>query len=126
MQLLFATSDEAPGECGLGVFAGHVARIAGDVRDVESGARLKVPHMGWNEVTGRHPILPSTGWFYFVHSYVCVPEDDALTVATADYGVPLCAAVARGPLFACQFHPEKSQDAGARVLERFLAGPPWS
>ena len=120
MQALFDSSEEAPGAKGLGVFEGQVRRLADDLEDAsEPGRRLKVPHMGWNEVEGSHPLV-SGGWFYFVHSYVCVPEDPSLTVLTARYGEPFCAAVARGPLFACQFHPEKSQHAGAALLARFM------
>lgn len=120
MQALFERSAEAPDVRGLGLLAGEVRRFAGDLRDPATGARLKVPHMGWNEITGRHPLLPERGWFYFVHSYYCAPSDESLTVATADYGGPFCAAVARGELFACQFHPEKSHDEGAHLVERFL------
>jgi len=125
MQALFESSAEAPGAAGLGVFEGTVDLLApGDDPD-EPGRRLKVPHMGWNEVDGAHPLLPERDWFYFVHSYACVPADPSIVVGTAQYGGPVCAAVARGHVFACQFHPEKSQRAGAALLERFLEGR-WS
>jgi len=81
-----------------------------------------VPHMGWNEVRGTHPLLPKSDWFYFVHSYRCVPDDPELVVGVADYGQEICAAVARDNIFACQFHPEKSQQAGAAMLTRFVEG----
>lgn len=126
MQALFAQSDEAPGERGLALFEGHVRRFAPGRVDAGSGRVLKVPHMGWNEVEADHPGLPSREWFYFVHSYHCVPEADAVTVARADYGGPFCAAVARDNVLACQFHPEKSHRAGQRVLESFLLEAPWS
>ena len=74
-------------------------------------------------LTRETPLLDEGGWYYFVHSYCCVPSDPAVTVATADYGGAFCAAVQRGPLFACQFHPEKSQRRGAKLLESFLR---WS
>lgn len=122
MQLLFEGSEEAPGAAGLGVFKGMVRRFDRELHDPATGARLKVPHMGWNEVTARHPLLPERGWFYFVHSYYCVPDDSSLTVATTNYGGELCTAVARDNVFACQFHPEKSQDEGLHMLERFVAG----
>jgi glutamine amidotransferase len=135
MQVLFDGSDEAPGCAGLGWFSGHVARLPAGMRDPESGERLKVPHVGWNEVRrvagprGLHPGLPERAWFYFVHSYHCVPRDPTIVVATATYGLELCVAVARDHVLAVQFHPEKSQDAGARVLEWFVCGAsgerPW-
>ena len=119
MQVLFDSSDESPGDPGLGLWRGRVVRFADDLRGPD-GERLKVPHMGWNVVDGSHAILPPRDWFYFVHSYYCVPEDPSLVVGAADYGARFCAAVARDNVFACQFHPEKSQHAGERVLARFL------
>lgn len=121
MQLLFESSDEAPGHAGLGAIEGHVRRFPHDLRDAD-GSRLKVPHMTWSPIalTRPTPLLDEGGWYYFVHSYCCVPNDPTLTVATADYGDSFCAAVQRGPLFACQFHPEKSQRRGAKLLESFL------
>jgi glutamine amidotransferase len=119
MQILFESSEEAPGQRGLGFFRGHVRRFASDL-SAPTGDRLKVPHMGWSEVTSAHPFLAGSPWLYFVHSYHCVPEDPSIVAATADYGGPFCAAVARGNVFACQFHPEKSQHAGAALLSRFV------
>jgi len=119
MQVLFDSSDESPGDSGLGLWRGRVVRFPGDLRGPD-GERLKVPHMGWNVVEGHHALLPREGWFYFVHSYYCVPEDESLVVGTADYGGRFCAATARDNVFACQFHPEKSQHAGEQVLARFL------
>lgn len=124
MQLLFETSEEAPEERGLGLFPGHVVRFAADLEDPETGARLKVPHMGWNQVRGEHRLLPPDAWLYFVHSYHCVPETSSSTptptVGVADYGAEFCAAVARDNVFACQFHPEKSHHEGEFVVRRFL------
>ncbi len=123
MQLLFDSSEEAPGVPGLSVLPGTVRRFASGMIDPdEPGRRLKVPHMGWSEVEGAHPLLPERDYFYFVHSYYCAPADHALTVGVARYGGPFCAAIARGALFACQFHAEKSQAAGARLLAGFLGG----
>lgn len=123
MQLLFESSEEAPGVRGLGVLRGTVRRFASDLVDPdEPGRRLKVPHMGWSEVEGAHALLPERGYFYFVHSYYCEPADASIEAGSADYGGRFCAAVARGALFACQFHPEKSQAAGARLLARFVGG----
>lgn len=121
MQILFESSEEAPG-AGLGVLAGHVLRFPSTMRDPDTQARLKVPHMGWNEVEGSHPLLEPRAYFYFVHSFYCAPADDSLTVGRTHYGIPFCAAVARGNVFACQFHPEKSQEEGHRLLSKFLGG----
>jgi glutamine amidotransferase len=126
MQVLFETSEEASGARGLGVLGGTVRRFASQMVDPDAPSRrLKVPHVGWNEVEGAHPLLPEREHFYFAHSYYCVPDDASVVVATAVYGVRFAAAVARGALFACQFHPEKSQRAGAALLTRFVEGT-WS
>lgn len=116
LQLLFERGHEGGSFEGLGILPGEVIRF-------ERDAPLKVPHMGWNRVrcTGRS--LLSDGfddaYFYFVHSYYVVPADPKLAVMTCDYGEPFCAMVARKQLFATQFHPEKSQGNGLRLLERF-------
>lgn len=118
LQLLFDTGWEGGRHEGLGLLAGDVARF-----DLAAG--YKVPHMGWNTVTWRPGACPSGcadgEHFYFVHSYHARPADESVVAAVADYGGPLCAAVARGRLFATQFHPEKSQTAGLRLLQAFLA-----
>jgi glutamine amidotransferase len=119
MQILFESSEEAPG-AGLGVLRGHVKRFSSDMRDPDTGARLKVPHMGWNQVEGSHALLEPRAHFYFVHSFYCAPEDQSLTVGLTHYGIPFCAAVAKDNVFACQFHPEKSQEEGHRLLSRFV------
>ncbi|MGZ8631641.1 MAG: imidazole glycerol phosphate synthase subunit HisH [Actinomycetota bacterium] len=113
MQVLFDGSDE-DGEPGLGLLAGRVERLPDDV---------KVPHMGWNTVTfdGAHPYfegLDDDTRFYFVHSYA--PPVGETTVATTTYGTPFAAAVALDNVFATQFHPEKSGEAGLHVYERFV------
>ncbi|MBX3247327.1 MAG: imidazole glycerol phosphate synthase subunit HisH [Myxococcales bacterium] len=124
MQLLFEGSEEAPGAPGLGVFAGSVRRFPRDLRDA-AGRRLKVPHMGWRPLVCTRPsaLVEDGAWMYFVHSYHCVPTDPSLTVAHAEHGGAFCAAVERDHVFACQFHPEKSQRRGARLLEAFVR---WS
>lgn len=114
MQVLFDASEESPGHAGLGVIAGQVRRLQ------PGEASLKVPHMGWNRVQSRTSLIDNDRWFYFVHSYHCVPDDPGVGVATAQYGFPLVAAVRRGSVFACQFHPEKSQDAGEAVFTHFF------
>src|SRR5258708_1579919 len=110
---------------GLGVCGGHVARLGGGT-DATTGAPLKIPHVGWNaaEPAGgeaRGLLEGAPRHFYFVHSYVVVPRDPSLVVATTEYGERFASAVARDNVFACQFHPEKSQRAGLALLERFLA-----
>jgi glutamine amidotransferase len=115
MQLLFDESEEAPGAKGLGVFEGRVVRFA-----QPEGSGLKVPHMGWNLVLGSHAALPASAYFYFVHSFHCVPSDRTLVVGETTHGVHFASAVARDNVIACQFHPEKSQDAGESVLCAFM------
>jgi imidazole glycerol-phosphate synthase subunit HisH len=124
-QVLFGSSEEAAGCRGLGVLGGDVVRLHDGV-DPATGGRLKIPHVGWNEVTpeGGHPGLLARDrqYFSFMHSFVPVPHDPSVVAGTTDYGGErFVSAVARGNLFACQFHPEKSQRAGIALLERFLA-----
>lgn len=123
MQALLEGSEENEGTPGMGVVAGRVVRFAAPA---EAGARerLKIPHMGWNRVhqTRSHPLwadIPQDSYFYFVHSYYVEPRDDELVAGTADYGVAFAAALARDNIFAVQFHPEKSQQAGLRLLANF-------
>jgi len=117
-QLLFEQSEESPGCRGLGVLEGRVKRLPS--RD------LKIPHMGWNSAELREPEttpwqgLGSEPYFYFVHSYHPVPADRTLVAAETDYDGRFASAVQRGGLVATQFHPEKSQKAGLRLLENFL------
>ena len=123
LQLLFDESDEHGVTAGFGLMRGRVERFA--ERD-PSGERLRVPHIGWNTVRweGQHPMLeglPESGVYYFVHSYRAVPTQPADGVGTVDYGGPFAAAVARDNVFAVQFHPEKSQNAGKRLLDAFAA-----
>jgi len=125
MQALFESSEEAPGQKGLGIFPGTVQRFASDLRDTQ-GRRLKVPHIGWNQIESAHPVFENGEWYYFVHSYYCVPRDESLVAATTDYGRPFCSAIAQDNVLACQFHPEKSQHAGARLIARFLGDVTWS
>lgn len=119
MQVLFEASEEAPGARGLAWLRGDVRRFPRDHRS-PAGERLKVPHMGWNRVRGAHPFLPDGEWYYFTHSYHAVPVDPSVVVGTAEYGYPFAAAVAFENVFACQFHPEKSQGAGERLLTKFM------
>lgn len=124
LQFLFDESDEHGPVPGLGIVRGRVERIA-----AQPG--LKVPHIGWNRVEQVKPdplvgdlaaAEPGDDYFYFVHSYVAVPADHDCVVLRADYGGELVAAIRVDNVFACQFHPEKSQAAGLALLERFVAG----
>jgi glutamine amidotransferase len=124
LQVLFESSDEAPGCAGLGALAGRVVKLGAGV-DAVTGASLKIPHTGWNqaEPTGNRGLLRAGApeHFYFVHSFVVAPSDPTVVAATTEYGERFVSAVAYGNVFACQFHPEKSQRAGLALLERFLA-----
>jgi glutamine amidotransferase len=127
-QMLFDWSDEG-GVPGLGVFAGKVVRFPEAKMLANDGTRLKVPHMGWNEVrqVRSHPLwngIADGERFYFVHSYYVAPVDAALTTGECIYGVPFTAAVARDNIFAIQCHPEKSAAAGLRLLENFVRWNP--
>lgn len=122
LQILFDASAEADGVAGLGHFGGRVERLTPD--------GVKIPHMGHNQlepVGAGHPLLDAAGgrgaWVYYVHSYHAVPRDPALILATSDHGPHrITAAVGRDNVFAVQFHPEKSQDAGLALLAAFVAG----
>lgn len=128
LQVLFASSEEAPGCGGLGVVEGRVVRLRGGF-DAATGAKLEVPHVGWNTVRasetrrGLLQLLPERPprYFYFVHSYVVVPADAGIVAGTTEHGERFVSAVAFGNVFACQFHPEKSAREGLALLERFLA-----
>ncbi len=113
LQLLFEESDESPGVRGLGVFRGRVVRIP------DRG--LKIPHMGWNDITlaKESRILTGNPFVYFVHSYYVTTPDTEIVSAYAEYGERLAVAVERGSVFAVQFHPEKSGEAGMAILKRF-------
>jgi glutamine amidotransferase len=116
MQILFEESEEAPGVEGMGVIKGRVSRFTGNV---------KVPHMGWNsiEIVKRHPMFEGVeegSHFYFVHSFFCRPEKEGVTATKTTYGVEFASSVLRGKVFACQFHPEKSQRIGLLLLQNFI------
>jgi imidazole glycerol-phosphate synthase subunit HisH len=118
LQLLFDESEESPGTPGLGILPGRVVRFPDD------GLR-KVPHMGWNTVrkVADAPALCNIAdgtYFYFVHSYYVQPADESIDALRCDYGVEFTAAVWKDNLFATQFHPEKSQSDGMKLLQGFL------
>jgi glutamine amidotransferase len=128
-QALLDFSEENGGVAGLGIVSGRVVRFENDLRDPATGERLKIPHMGWNQVhqTVDHPLwagIPQDSRFYFVHSYYLQPADAALTAGTTRYGIEFTSAIARANLFAVQFHPEKSAQAGLRLLSNFVTWNP--
>ena len=123
LQVLMGFSEENGGTKLLGLLEGDVRRFSNGMES--AGLRLKIPQMGWNQVhqRGDHPLwkgIPQASRFYFVHSYFVVPEDRDLVAGTTEYGVTFASAVARGNLFATQFHPEKSADVGLKLLENFV------
>lgn len=123
LQLLFEIGHEGGEHTGLGVLPGSVERFSGDL--FASGQGLKVPHMGWNQVRPLKPGCPllegisADDYFYFVHSYYAQPSDSTACWLNCEYGHSFCAAIWRDNLFATQFHPEKSQAVGLRLLENF-------
>ena len=117
LQLLFDKGYEDGEHEGLSVLAGEVVRF-------DLPREYKVPHMGWNEAIIRKPSPILAGieegtHFYFVHSYYVVPQDESIIAIEATYHRPFCAAISRGNLFATQFHPEKSQNEGLKLLKNF-------
>lgn len=135
MQLLFESSDELGDTAGLGLLPGHVTKI----KRQEAGSKtqqpfhvtrdtqhtLKIPHVGWNQLdlVRAHPLVSgveSGAYAYFVHSYAVYPEHGDIVIATTEYGGPFASMVSRGHICGLQFHPEKSQAVGLRLLQNFL------
>jgi imidazole glycerol-phosphate synthase subunit HisH len=128
MQALLEESEENGGTRCLGLIPGRVVRFPEPLTDA-SGVPLKVPHMGWNRVhpASPHPIwegIEADRWFYFVHSYHAVPADARAVAARTDYPTAFASAIAAGNVVAVQFHPEKSQADGLRLLANFLRWHP--
>jgi glutamine amidotransferase len=128
LQMLFEHSEEGD-VAGLGVFPGRVRRFPGDKMFAPNGDKLKVPHMGWNEViqSRSHALwydIDDGTRFYFVHSYYVDPVDRACVVGTTNYGMPFTSAVAHDNIFALQCHPEKSAQAGLALLSNFIQWKP--
>jgi glutamine amidotransferase len=123
MQALLTDSAENGHTDGLNVFAGHVVRFPVDLAD-DQGTRLKIPHMGWNQVRQQpHPLwqgIAQDSRFYFVHSYYAQPHDTSIVAANTSYPAPFACALAQDNVFAVQFHPEKSQAVGLQLLNNFL------
>ena len=126
LQMLFEHSTEGDVD-GLGILYGKVARFATNMHDAQNN-KLKVPHMGWNQVHHvNHPLwdgIEQDARFYFVHSYYVQPQDASLVQATSKYSQSFVCAVAKDNLFGVQFHPEKSHTAGLKLLQNFVQWNP--
>jgi glutamine amidotransferase len=128
LQLLFEHSEEGDA-AGLGILPGKVVRFtASDMHDA-TGAKLKVPHMGWNEVyhSQAHPLwnkIEDGARFYYVHSYFVVPDEPAIEAGYTEYPKRFTCAVAKDNIFAVQFHPEKSHRDGLQLLSNFVQWAP--
>ena len=119
LQLLFESSEEAPGVSGLEILKGKILKIP-------ENDKLKIPHMGWNSLhfqnEGRlFANIPENSYVYFVHSYYLQAEDEHIVKATTDYSTCIHASVEKDNVFACQFHPEKSSDVGLAILKNFAS-----
>ncbi len=128
LQMLFERSEEG-NTPGLGLLPGAVRRFPAARMIDAAGAKLKVPHMGWNEVTQglRHPLwqgIPDRSRFYFVHSYFPEPAEEGIVAGWSEYPFRFACAAARENLFAVQFHPEKSHTAGLQLLKNFVGWQP--
>ncbi|MCK9989750.1 MAG: imidazole glycerol phosphate synthase subunit HisH [Rugosibacter sp.] len=130
LQMLFGHAEEG-NIMGLGILPGTVPRFPAAAMVATDGARLKVPHMGWNQVKQvgayPHPLwqgIEDEARFYFVHSYYVLPEDPLVAVGVTNYGIAFTSAIARDNIFAVQFHPEKSAEAGLRLLKNFIQWQP--
>lgn len=124
LQLLFTESEEFGRHQGLNVIQGKVKRFPPGLGAIGAGAHLKVPHMGWNEVRVTQAAPPLKGieagaHLYFVHSYYVEPQDGGVVSTMTDYGMPFVSSIWRDNVFACQFHPEKSQAVGLRMIRNF-------
>lgn len=118
LQLLFERSDESPGVEGLGILKGEILRIP-------DAPGLKIPHMGWNDLTFDHPGrlfagIPEHTYVYFVHSYYLRAGEESMVTASTCYSTRIHASVEQGNVFACQFHPEKSGSWGMKLLDNFI------
>lgn len=119
MQFIFDYGEEMGNHAGLGLLPGYVTRFP-------AFTDLKVPHTGWNQLSPTRPSdlltdLHDDAYAYFNHSYYCVPAQPEDTLISTDYGIEFCAAVQRDHIYGVQFHPEKSQRTGLRILSNFLA-----
>ncbi len=116
LQILFSESEEFGSSKGLDIFKGKVLKF--------QGSNLKIPQMGWNQlnIINSNPLfkdIPDKSYFYFVHSYYVAPEDKSIISTTTDYGIEFTSSVCSDNVYAVQFHPEKSQTLGLKILENF-------
>jgi glutamine amidotransferase len=128
-QALMEYSEENGGVQCLGIFPGQVRRFNENLRDFNTGGRIKIPHMGWNQVkqTINHPLwqnIPQDSRFYFVHSYYLEPGTNSIIAGETRYGLDFTSAIARDNIFAVQFHPEKSAHLGLQLLANFACWNP--
>lgn len=124
LQLLFEESDEFGRHKGMGVLPGKVTRFPEGIQDPDTGQPYPIPHMGWNTIqikkdTPLFAGIENGSFFYFVHSYYALPHDPQDIAATTPYGIEFASAVQRDNIYAVQFHPEKSQEKGLRLLRNF-------
>ncbi len=124
LQILFTESEEFGSTSGLDIIKGKVIRFKTNTCD--NTPHLKIPHMGWNSISIKKegPYLEgieNETYLYFVHSYYVKPENEKVIATTTDYGVEFVSSILKDNIFACQFHPEKSQKAGLKILENFTA-----
>lgn len=125
LQLLFTEGEEFGRHKGLGIIKGKVVRFPPEPQTIDN--RLKIPHMGWNDIRftthgSRFTVfkdIPDGSYFYFVHSYYVVPEDEGVIATTTNYGIEFTSSIWKDNIFACQFHPEKSQKVGLQILKNF-------
>jgi len=124
LQVLFDSSEEAPGARGLGVLRGSVRRVEPGV-DASTGVARPLPHIGWNAVAPCPPGVPflgeATRHFYFAHSFVAAPEDPRVVAGTTEYGATFPSAIAKDRILGVQFHPEKSQGVGLKMIANWVA-----
>ena len=123
LQVLFEESEEYGPVAGLGILPGKVVKFPGGSSETKNGRPIKIPHMGWNQIKVKKnvPLFGGVGdapYFYFVHSYYVVPEDQNMIATVTNYGVEFVSGIQHKNIYAFQFHPEKSQTVGVSILER--------
>ena len=124
LQVLFEESEEYGPVAGLGILPGKVVKFPGGSSETKNGRPIKIPHMGWNQIQVKKnvPLFRGVGdapYFYFVHSYYVVPEDQNMIATVTNYGIEFVSGIQHKNIYAFQFHPEKSQTLGLSILERF-------